>query len=147
MCRPRSDDRKQAGPLPEISIRSCSPPLWIAPGSTQTARSACIARCRLYPASVVTRLRHSANRNGVSRITHVELLGPRQLRYGEVGGCHLKVQLAQDLVLLPEVVHVALHLFEVAAGDAAGVRQEIGDDENAARPDFSVRFRRCWTVR
>ena len=46
--------------------------------------------------------------------------------------CHLDIELSQDLVLFPEVVHVALNLLEVTAGDAAGVGQKVGYHENAA---------------
>ena len=56
----------------------------------------------------------------------------------EEGRGHLDVELAQHLVLLPEVVHVALHLLEVAAGDAAGVGQEVGDHEDAALLEHRV---------
>ena len=58
------------------------------------------------------------------------------------GGRHLAVQLDQHLFAGPVVVHVALHLLEVAAGDSARVREQVRDHEHAALVEHAVRFRR-----
>jgi hypothetical protein len=56
------------------------------------------------------------------------------------GGGHLRVELRQHFVALPEVVRVALHLLEVAARHAARVREQVGDDEDAALAQHLVRL-------
>ena len=43
---------------------------------------------------------------------------------------HNVVEALIDLVLGPEVAHAVLHPLEVAGGDAAGVGEDVGDDED-----------------
>src|SRR5512141_173177 len=95
-------------------------------------------RRRSDPAAVPAGVGDAADGNDVSGVAHVELARPGQLADGLVGGRHLVVELDQDLVFGPEEVHVALDLLEVAAGDAAGVGQEVGDYEDAPALDDRV---------
>jgi hypothetical protein len=44
---------------------------------------------------------------------------------------HDAVEALVDFVLGPEVAHAVLHPLEVAGGDAAGVGEDVGDDEDA----------------
>src|SRR5664279_4724968 len=94
----------------------------------------------LYPAALVASLGNSPNRDSVRCVTHVQLLAPRQDRNREVGRGHLEVKLAQHFVLLPEVIHVALHLLKVAAGYSAGIGEEVGNQQNAALLYLRVGF-------
>ena len=56
------------------------------------------------------------------------------------------IELSENLIFLPEVVHVALHLLKIAAGHATGVRQKVGDQQDAALLNLSVGFRCRRTV-
>src|ERR1700677_4115825 len=49
---------------------------------------------------------------------------------GEAFG-HDGVETLVDLGLGPEVAHAVLHPLEVAGGDAAGIGEDVGDDEDA----------------
>ncbi len=59
---------------------------------------------------------------------------------------HLGVELVEDFILFPEVVHVALDLFEIGAGDSTGVGKEVRDHENAAFVDDLVCFWSGWAI-
>src|SRR4030065_964255 len=94
------------------------------------------------PAAVLAGVGDAADGNDVGGVAHVELARPGQLAHGLEGGRHLLIEPSQDLFLGPEVVHVALDLLEVAAGDPAGVGQERGEDEDAAALEDRVGLRR-----
>src|ERR1019366_5321319 len=93
-----------------------------------------------HPAASVARLGYAPNGDGVGSIPHVQLLTASQIGDREVCRCHLQVEFSENLVLFPEVVHVALHLLEIAAGHAPGVRQEVGDEQDAAFLNLRIRF-------
>src|SRR5450756_720437 len=94
-----------------------------------------------HPAASVARLGHTPDRDGVGGISHVQLFTASQIGDREVCGCHLQVELPENFVFLPEVVHVALYLLEIAAGHATGIRQKVGNEQDAAFLNLSVRFR------
>ena len=56
------------------------------------------------------------------------------------GRCHDIVEFTQYFLFGPEVVHVALNLFKIAAGNSAGVGQKIGNHENVSFFQNLVRF-------
>src|SRR5450631_3502995 len=99
-----------------------------------------------HPAASVARLGYAPNCDGVGRIPHVQLLTASQIGDCEVCRRHLQVELPEHFVFLPEVVHVALHLFEIAASDATGISQKVGDEQNVAFLNLCVGFRRRWPV-
>ena len=41
-------------------------------------------------------------------------------------GCHLLVKLFENLFLGPEIIHIALNLFEVTAGDPPALQRKSG---------------------
>ena len=55
---------------------------------------------------------------------------------------HLCFEAAVDFVFLPEVAVAILDPLEVRGGDAAGVGEDVGDDEHAALVQVLVRLRR-----
>src|SRR6516165_9743050 len=97
----------------------------------------------LNPAALVTGLGHAANGDSIRRIPHVEFLAAGQFRHGDISCSHLDVELAENLVALPEIVHVALYLLEVAAGDSAGIGEEIRNQQNPAFANASIGFWGC----
>ena len=106
----------------------------------------CARRTTSYPAAFVARLGYAANRDGIGSISHVQLLTASQIGDGEVRGRHLHIELSENLVFLPEVVHVALHLLKITAGHATGIGQKVGNQQDAAFPNLSVGFRCRRTV-
>src|SRR5262245_54038657 len=61
-------------------------------------------------------------------------------------GDHNVLQPLVDQVLFPEIAHTVLNPFEVAAGHPAGVRQDVGDDEDAFAFENIIGGRRGRTV-
>src|ERR1035437_394213 len=100
----------------------------------------------LHPAAVVAGFGHSTDGNRVGRIPHGQLLTAGEFRNREVCRGHFEVKFSQYLVLLPEVVHVALDLLEIAASHATRIGQEVGNQQNAAFLDLNVGLRGCRTV-
>src|SRR6516162_3348016 len=101
----------------------------------------------LHPTALLTRFRNAADGNSVCGVAHVEILAASQLGNRIVRRRHLHVELAEHFILLPEVIHVALHLLEVAAGNSAGVGQKVGEQQNVMLANLDVGFKRCRPVR
>ncbi len=59
---------------------------------------------------------------------------------------HDVVETLVDFGLGPEVAHAVLNPFEVAGGDAAGVGEDVGDDEDSLVGEDFVGHSCCWTV-
>jgi hypothetical protein len=59
---------------------------------------------------------------------------------------HDVVEALVDLGFGPEVAHAVLDPFEVAGGDAAGVGEDVGDDEDALVGEDLVGDCGCWAV-
>lgn len=81
---------------------------------------------KLYPAAKLDRFGHTVNGYDICGITHVKVLFHGQAVNTVECGCHLLVKLFENLFLGPEIIHIALNLFEVTAGDPSSVAEEIG---------------------
>ncbi len=90
------------------------------------------------PPAVAASLGHAADGNDVGCIAHRQFAASRQVADGDVGGGHLHIELAQHLVQSPVIIHVALHLLEIAAGDAASIGQKIGNHKNATLVQYII---------
>ena len=75
---------------------------------------------KLHPASGLNCVDNAVDRDNISCVTHVQVLFLCQAVNSLESLGHGVLQLLQNFFLAPEVVHVALHLLEVAAGNAAG---------------------------
>src|ERR1039458_8861293 len=155
----RSDPREAKGAVPEIPVERgklrnhsfkiahcCLRRRHSRRGAPHHRKGTVAAAAALHPAAVVAGFGHSADGNRVGRIAHGQLLTMRQFRNREVSRGHLEVELSQHLVLLPEVVHVALDLLEIAAGHATRIGQEVRNQQDAAFLDLNIGLRGCRTV-
>ncbi len=94
----------------------------------------------------MTRRRHPLNGDHIGGVTH-EFAG----LFREIGDCikcsgHLLVEPVEHLFLGPEEVRIALHLFEIGAGDAAGVGEEIRNDEDSPFLEHRIGLRSRRTI-
>src|SRR4030042_2292306 len=90
------------------------------------------------PPAVLAGLGYSRHGDGKSCVSHRQVLFLGELEDIVEGRGHLDIELPEDLVLLPVIIHIALDLFEVAAGDSPGVGQDVRDDEDAPLADRPV---------
>ena len=100
-----------------------------------------------HPPPLAARVRHTFNSNQVSRITKGHLFALRSLVYFAESRRHPRIDLLQYFPSVQVVGRLSLNLLEEAAGHAAGVRQDVRDDENPAILEQPVRLRCRLSVR
>ena len=94
----------------------------------------------LHPTPLPAGLGNPIDRDHVGGVPHIQILGTGQLGHVDERAGHPGVQPSQHFIFLPEIVHVALHLLEVAAGDPPRVGQKVGDHEDLAFPHDLIRL-------
>ncbi len=85
---------------------------------------------------------HASDAEDVGRDTHGHLSLDVNLQHVAEGCFHYSFQAVVDILRLPEQVLLVLHPFKVRDGDAAGVAQNVRNDEDTFAFKDSVCGRR-----
>src|SRR5689334_21478834 len=89
---------------------------------------------------------HALYTKHVGGKAHVDVAREVDLQYVVEGTAHHLFEAQVDVVLVPEQVILVLHPFEVGDGHAAGVAQDVGNQEHALLVEDTVGFGSDGTV-
>ena len=98
------------------------------------------------PTTLAALRRDTIDSNDQRSDAHWERLRTCQIGDGDERRGQLPIELAEHLRSRPVIVHVALHLLEVTAGDTAGVGDDVGNHEDPALDRLFLGFRCGGTV-